>query len=150
MAFDVCDHKIRQLVIRAAQIFRSLKGLPEEKNITILFNEAAPLFGIPSDSIPSSRADHLPTPAETVPPDSPLLRICPRCKQKSFLLNSYCPKCPEFTEQGYRSFFECMKCGYKENSTDPVVVWLEKLGVQFTNQSKQSLGLKTKTPDGIR
>ena len=123
MDFDACDHQIRQIVIKAAGEIRKAKGLPEEKNITVLFNETAPLLGVFVQQISSVAADRLPGPYEMgqVPTETPQntqmskiskklidhKQICPKCGKKSMEIFDICRNCADF-RAGFRSEWRCV------------------------------------------
>jgi len=152
MAFDECDHRIRNIVIRTGKIIRQIKGLPKEKNISILYDETAPLLGLIPSNLSSNNYNHLPTPEESARgnPNSPLVQICPECGKKSYVLRGLCRSCKDAEGGIYRTMFECFECKHKERSKEPMVVWLDRLGIDFKTQSKASLGIKTVTDDGLK
>jgi len=152
MAFDACEHRIRNIIIRAGKIIREAKGLPEEKNITVIYNETAPLFGFASIQLSSRVIGHLPTAEESARdnPDSPLVQICPKCGKKSYFLHGLCRNCKDSEGGKYKTIFKCYECHHEEKSKEPMVVWLDRLGVDFKSQTKKSLGIETITDDGIK
>lgn len=152
MDFDLCEHRIVQLIIRAGNLLREAKGLPEEKNITIIYNETAPLFGIIPKQHSSREADHLPTPEESarVAPQNPYVQTCPECGEKSYYMVAICSSCKASEGGKYKVQFDCFKCMHSEKSEEPMVVWLERLGIDFGTQTKASLGIKTLTDDGLK
>ena len=122
MEFDACDQRIRQIVIKAAIQRRIDAGLPEEKNITTLYNETAPLLGIPIVQMNSGMADHLPGPYEMDQTSTQMQnarmneiskkllehkQICPRCGKKSMEIFDICRSCADF-KAGFRSEWRCM------------------------------------------
>lgn len=152
MAFDPCEHKIRQIVIKVGKIIRSLKGLPEENNITIIYNETVPLLGLYPTQLSSKIVRNLPTVEESARehPDSPLVQICPKCGKKSYFFHSICPKCKDSEGGIYKTIFQCFECKHQEKSKESVVTWLDRLGIDFRTQTKKSLGIKTVTDDGLK
>ncbi len=152
MDFDACDHKIRQIIIKAGEIIRQAKGLPEEKNITVIYNETAPLFGIIPIVISSNIASHLPTPEENARqnPNHPSVQVCPKCGKKSYFLYGICGKCKDSEGGIYKTMFQCFECKHQDKSKESMVVWLERLGIDFRTQTKKSLGIKTLTDNGIK
>lgn len=153
MVFDPCPHQITQIVLKAGAVIRQIKGLPEEKNITILYNETAPLLGVAITPMNSQQADHLPAPHEMKKPDGqPVipLRECLKCGEKAMQIFGLCPTCEDSGGGKYRTKFVCSHCKHEEKSEKHMVAWLQEMGVDFGNQSKQSLGIKTITDDGIK
>lgn len=160
--FDSCDHEKRLLIIRAAKLLREAKGLPEEKNVSLLFQEAAPLFGIIPVQLSTKDVSHLPTPEESAKElvderratanamKAKLIQICPACGEKSYYLRGICKSCKESENEKYKTMWQCFKCKHFEKSEDPVVVWFERLGVDFGTQTKESLGIKTITDEGLK
>jgi len=157
MAFDLNEHNRRQGVIDAAIQRRIDMGLPEEKNITILYNEMAPLLGIVPVQISSRMADHLPSPAEMkdekgefVVPNKP----CPKCGKITFL-NSICQSCKDAEGGKYKSGYTCDEkeggCGFVDEKTDEWITQrLTRMGREVPTGTKESLGIMTKTDDGLK
>lgn len=158
MTFDPCPHQITQVVLKAGAIIRQLKGLPEEKNITVLYNEMAPLLGITPVQTSSREADHLPKLQQIIKDDgTPLvpLQKCPECGKDSMEIFGLCPTCEDAKgEKGepgkYRTKFICKECAYSERSEKHMVMWLQEMGVDFGNQTKKELGVKTITDEGVK
>lgn len=152
MKFDPCEHKIRQIVIKAGKIIRLLKGLPEENNITTIYRETAPLLGLQPIQLSSKIANSLPTIEESAreDPNSPLVQICPKCGKKSYVLHPICKGCKDSEDGKYKTIFQCFECKHEEKSKEPMVVWLDRLGIDFRTQSKKSLGIKTMTDNGLK
>lgn len=158
MAFDQNKHNMTQVILKAGAIIRQLKGLPEENNITILYNETAPLLGVLPQQTSSSEANHLPAPHEMKSEDGiPIvpLQQCPQCGMPSMEIFGLCPSCEDAKgENGepakYKTKFVCKECLYSEKSEKHMVIWLQEMGVEFGNQTKKELGVKTITDDGIK
>ncbi len=160
MAFDACEHRVRGVVIKTGQLIRQLKGLPEERDVTILFNEAAPLLGIPAIQL-SSRQDgnHLPAPHEMKNEKGSFLiprRDCPQCGRKDGLsLVSLCPSCTDSEGGEYHTMWTCIDqgagCGFKMDKSKKFITQvLSEMGVQFGTGTKESLGIKTYTDEGLK
>jgi len=153
MVFDACDHKIRQLVIRAAEEIRKAKGLPEEKNITVLFNEAAPLLGVIAATLSSRNVSKLPAPHEMVNEAGKLLiprRDCPKCGGKECMsLYALCTGCTDAEGGKYLTKWECSLCGHKERFGKAFVQWLDEMGIDFQPGMKADMGIKTATDKGL-
>jgi hypothetical protein len=158
MAFDIKIHDVKQILIKCGRALREAKGLPEINDITILYNEASRALGIPIIETTTLDADHLPAPHEMMKPDGMPeipLRRCPKCGQESMQIFGLCPTCEdakgENGEPGkYRTKFMCTECKHEERSEKHMVIWLQEMGVDFGNQSKKALGIKTITNDGIK
>jgi len=154
VAFDVCDHQIRQIVIRAAQEIRKAKGLLEEKNVTVLFNEAAPLLGVIITSISSKTAFKLPAPHEMIDEKTGKFIIpkkdCPKCGEKECMnLFPLCISCKDAEGGKYKSKWECSKCSHQEISEKAFVQWLDELEIDFQPGMKADMGIKTATDKGL-
>lgn len=155
MDFDTCEHRIRQVVIKAGIQRRKDLGLPEENNITLLYNEMAPLLGIPIVQLNSKMADHLPSPAEMKDADGKFIvpyKSCPKCGKMTFLL-PICQSCKD-AEGGFMSGYKCDEknggCGFVDEKTDEA--WskrLRKMGINIPDGTKESLGVKTITDKGL-
>jgi len=158
MTFDPCPHQITQIVLKAGAIIRELKGFPEERNVTTLYNETAPLLGISPTQMSSSDVDHLPSPQEMKGSDGTSmipLQKCPKCGKDSMEIFGLCPTCEdakgENGEPGkYKTKFVCKECSHFEKSEKHMVIWLQEMGVEFGNQTKKELGIKTITDGGTK
>jgi|SRR3972149_6907872 len=155
MVFDPCNHKITQIVLKAGVIIRQLKGLPEEKDITIIYNETAPLLGILVVQKNSREADHLPSPAEMKNDKGDFIlprKDCPNCNEKNTVfLVSLCPSCKDSEDGKYHSAWTCQKCGViMERSEKFLVKVLTEMGIEIPNGDKKALGIKTITDDGLK
>lgn len=155
MDFDACDHRMRQVIIRAGIQRRKDLGLKEENNITVLYNEMAPLLGVQIVQLDSTIVDHLPSPSENINwPKIP----CPKCGKNSFL-GSICQSCSDAKDENgnvvYRSGYLCDEksggCGFvSEKTGEWITQRLLKMGWQVPTGTKESLGIKTKTDEGIQ
>jgi hypothetical protein len=154
MVFDPCPHQITKIILKAGAIIRELKGLPEEKNITILYNETAPLFGIEPTQMSSRDADHLPSPAEMRDQDGKFIlpkRNCPKCGGiDSMDLFPLCATCTDAEGGKYKSKWECSRCDHKDISEKAFVQWLDELGIDFRPGMKADMGIKTATDNGLK
>ena len=154
MTFDACEHQVRQVVIRAAKEIRKARGLPEESNITTLFNEIAPLLGVPSVNLSSAQIDHLPAPHEMVNEKGRFVvprKDCPKCGiEENMILSSICGSCADAESGKFHSAWLCPTCQYKEKSGKFFTQWLTELGVEIPTGHKQDMGIKTLTDDGLR
>jgi hypothetical protein len=153
--FDSCEHRIRQLVIKAAQEIRKAKGLPEEKNISTLFDETAPLLGVAVKQISSIDMPRMPFSYELTDNKTGDFVIprkdCPKCgEKKSMVLAPICASCKDAEGGKYKSLWECLKCGEKEVSEKAFVQWLDELGIDFKSGMKADMGIKTATDEGLK
>lgn len=153
--FDPCDHKVRQIVIKAGREIRKAKGLPEEKDITVLFNETAPLLGIAVQILRSTDASKMPAPHEMKQPDGrPIIpqRACIQCGNQTMALFPLCSSCSDAEGGKYRTMWKCTHpgCEHKEKSEKFFAKWLDELGIDFKSGTKQSLGIKTVTDEGLK
>jgi len=158
MAFNPEIHQVKLIIIKCGKALREAKGLPEEKNITTLYEEASAILGMPTISTTTQDADHLPAPHEMVRENgTPIipLRKCPRCGKEAMQMFGLCHTCKDAEgENGeigkYKVKFECKECQFQEKSDKPMVLWLQEMGVDFGMMSKKNLGIKTITDDGIK
>ena len=166
MVFDPCQHHITQLVLKAGTLIRQLKGLSEEKNITHLYNETAPLLGIAINQMSSKDADHLPSPSEMKKPDGTFLvprKDCPKCgREQNMIFGPLCRGCEDAEGGKYKTMWFCGEmdgtrqlipgtgCGFKQRSEKYFIETLDELKVEIPNGMKQSLGIKTFTDDGFK
>ena|SRR3989337_1089869 len=147
MAFDLCDHKTKQIIIKFGKLI-----WPEEKNITVLYQKASEAIGMEVVKTTSAMANHLPTPEESAKenPQSKFSIICPKCNKKSYVLHSLCKGCKDAEGGIYKTMFKCYECHHVEKSKEPLVIWMQRLGIEFGTQSKESLGIKTVTDEGLK
>jgi hypothetical protein len=154
--FDLCEHKIRRLIIKAAASLRVVKGLPEEKNITILYAEGAEFLGIPVVGMSSDVANRLPDSTEMKDDRGQFIlprKDCPKCGTKgSVVIAGVCHNC-EDGKKGFKSKWFCSaskECGYFELSERPVVSWLNELNPDWQGGMKAELGIRTATDEGLK
>lgn len=152
--FDICDLKIRDLAIKAARLLRKEKGLPEEKNITTLYEEIAPLLGLPPSKISSQQINHLPAPHEMINTDTGKFIVprkdCPSCGNKeSMNLHPICQSCEDAEGGKYNSMWKCEKCQFKDKSTKYFLQWMNEMGIDIGGM-KNKLGIKTVTDEGLK
>lgn len=166
MSFDLCEHKIRQIVIEAAKEIRKAKGLPEEKNITILFNETAPLLGVFVQQINSAQTARLPAPHEMVDEKTGEFIIprkdCPQCGRKDGLsLKSICPSCTDSEGGKYHTMYSCEEfgaftgkpigCGFKTEKSEMFMAQrMSEENPDWQGGMKADMGIKTVTDDGLK
>ncbi len=165
MIFDPCEHKIRQLVIRAGNEIRRAKGLSEELNVTVLFNETAPLLGIPVIQFSSRKhGDHLPAPHEMKDDKGKFIvprKDCPQCGRKDGLsLKSICPSCTDSEGGKYHTMYSCEEmepdgkligCGFKTEKSDKIMAQrMSEENPDWKGGMKKDLGIKTITDEGLK
>jgi len=161
MTFDPCPEKMRQIVIKAARLRRKELGLPEEKNITILYGEMAPLLGIPVVQLNSRIANHLPSPAEMRDDKGAFIlprKDCPHCgKKDTFVIFPICPSCNDSEGGKFKSGWRCDErlggCGFVGDKSEKF--WRQRMKdeypeVEIPDGSKQELGILTITNNGLR
>lgn len=153
MVFDPCPHRITQLVLKAGAIIRQLKGLPEENNITVLFNETAPLLGIAVVPMDSRKIDHLPSPSEMKNESGEFIvprKDCSNCGG-TMVLGPICPSCKDAEGGKYRSGYKCEACQFVDEKTHEFFTQrLSRMGVEIPEGMKQAMGIKTLTDDGLK
>jgi hypothetical protein len=153
MTFDPCPHKITQLVLKSGAIIRQLKGLPEEKNITTLYNETAPLLGISPTVVSSSDADHLPSPGEIRDDLGKFVvprKDCPKCGGTT-VLGPICQSCEDAEGGKYKSGYKCEACQLVDDKTEEFFTQrLTRMGVEVPEGMKQALGIRTLTDEGLK
>jgi hypothetical protein len=163
MEFDACEHKIRQIIIKAGREIRRIKGLPEEKNITVIFNEVADLFGV-KKTLTSRDANHLPSPHE-MKNDKGMFIIprkdCPHCGRKEGLsLKSLCRSCIDSEGGKYNTMYSCEEvgpdgkpigCGFKSDKSEKFMSQImTELNPDWDGGIKKDLGIKTITDEGLK
>jgi hypothetical protein len=155
MVFDPCPHLVTQVVIRAGAIIRELRGLPEEKNITILYNETAPMLGVAPTRMTSREVSKLPAPNETVSPKTnrPIMpkKDCLKCGgEKCVILDPLCRSCTDSNHGEFNTIWTCELCGDKIKSNKFYVQWLNEEVPNWGSAMKQSAGIKTVTDSGLK
>ena len=148
-----CREEIVRIILKAGRYIRQLKGLPEEENITTLYEETSIILGIPTIPTKTQNVDHLPAPHKMKSPDGRLiipLRKCPKCEKDAMQIFGLCPTCKDSEGGKYRTKFVCNECQYADKSEKHMVTWLQEMGVDFGNQPKKELGIKTITDDGVK
>ncbi len=147
MAFNIEEHKERQKIINYGRT-----KWPDEKNITKLYEMTIKELGIEIKVLDTITANHLPTPEESARenPSSKFSIVCPKCQKKSYVLHGLCKSCKDAEGGKYKTMFKCYECGNQGKSEKPLVLWLQRLGIEFGTQSKGSLGVKTITDKGLR
>jgi hypothetical protein len=152
MVFDACEEKIRQVVIKAAIELRKARGQSEERNITILFREAASLLGVFVDNLSSAQADHLPSPGEMKNEKKQFViprKDCPRCRG-TMVLGSICQSCKDAEGGKYKSGYKCEMCQFVDDKSEKFFTQrLVELGIDVPNGMKQAMEIKTITDEGF-
>jgi hypothetical protein len=158
MVFDPQIHHDRHSLIQVAIIRRRLTGLPEEKNISVLYNEICLLLGLPSIEILSTEADHFPSPGETDGVGKFIVprKDCSKCgKKEGMLLTPLCVSCKEAEGGKYKSGYTCNQklggCGFVDDKTDEWFTQrLSRMGMEIPTGTKESLGILTSTDEGLK
>jgi len=164
MVFDPCPHQITQIILKAGAVIRQLRGLPEENNITILYNETAPLLGIAPKLMSSKDADHYPAPHErkdeqgnfTIP-----RKDCPQCGRKDGLsLKSICPSCTDSEGGKYHTMYSCeeigperkpLGCGFKTDKSEKFMAQqMSEMNPDWAGGMKRDIGIDTITDDRLK
>ena len=157
MTFDPQAHQDRQTLILAATVRRRLKGLPEEKNISVLYNEICTILELPVIEISSKDANHFPAPHEMTDATNRFVvprKDCPSCpdfeEKQSMILTAICRSCEDAEGGKYKTMWQCQRCKYKEKSEKVFIQWLNELGIEIPNGPKVALGIKTITDEGLK
>jgi hypothetical protein len=157
MVFDPCPEQKTQIVVKAGILRRRELGLPEEKNITTLYNEMAPLLGIVVASKSSRTVNHLPSPAEMKDEKGEFIiprKDCPKCGGSMTMpLGPICPSCKDSEGGIYRSGYKCevKTCEYVDDKNEEFFTQrLSRMGVEIPTGPKQAMGIKTITDDGLK
>jgi hypothetical protein len=159
MAFDLEIHNVKQILIKCGRALREAKGLPSEKNISVLYREASEALGIPLIETTSVDADHLPAPHEMMSPDGNKFVVprkdCPQCGGKeTIVLGPLCASCADAKdEEGnirYHTMWKCLSCDAKDRSEMFFSQWMTELGIEMPTGPKQALGIKTFTDAGMK
>jgi hypothetical protein len=166
MAFNPEIHQIKLIVIKCGEELRKARGLPEERNITTLYEEASSILGIPTIQTTTQDADHYPAPHEMKDEGGKFIvprKDCPQCgKKDSMLLGPLCKSCEDSEGGKYKSMYQCGEkdrggkiipetgCGHKEKFKEHFVQICNELGVDFKGGTKESMGIRTYTDDGLK
>lgn len=152
MAWDICDHKLRDLIMRAEKECRRLENKEEERNITTLYLDGCKRFNLAPRQPKSTDVSHLPTPEESgkANPDSPWVLLCPKCKEKSYVMYPICRSCKDSEGGKYRTMFKCFKCNHVDKSEKFFSQWISDMGLEMPTGSKKELGIKTVTNTGLK
>lgn len=147
MAFDLCEHNIRQIIIKCGKLL-----YPDENDVTVLYQKTCVLLGRRTDLVSSSSVNHLPSPEESAKADplNKLTTICPKCGKRSYVIYGLCKSCKDAENGIYKTMFKCYECQYQVKSKEPIVIWMQRLGIEFGTQSKESLGVRTITDEGVK
>jgi hypothetical protein len=157
-------HKVKNIIIECGRALRVAKGLPEELNITILYEEASLALGLPLIPTTTREANHLPAPYEMVGPNGmPIIprKDCPQCGRKDGLsLKSICPSCTDSEGGKYHTMYSCEEigpdrkpigCGFKTEKSEVFMVQrMSELNPNWQSGMKQELGIKTITDTGLK
>lgn len=150
---DECREIITKLVIEAGKIIRQLKGLPEEKNITELYKETAPLLGVEPRTGTSRDArtqDGINKVKDKKRAPLMPLQKCPSCSKETMELKPLCRTCTDAEGGKYKTKWECSECGHKEKSEKFYIQWLKEKGVEWRGGMKKEIGIKTATDEVLK
>ena len=166
MTFDPCEHQKTQIVLKAGAIIRQLKGLPEENNITTLYEETAPLLGVTIVKMSSQTANHLPSPAEMKDQAGKFIvrrKDCPQCGRKeSMQLVALCQTCEDAEHGKYKTMWLCggkdlngnfipgSGCEAKDKSPKFYTQWMTEMGIEIPTGPKKDFGIQTMTDKGLK
>jgi len=165
MTFDPQVHQDRITLIHAATVRRRLKGLPEEKNITILYNEICSILELPLIEITSKDANHFPAPAKMKTDTGQFVlprKDCSQCgKKESMMLVALCQSCEDAEGGKYKTMWLCGEkdlngnfisgsgCGMKDKSDKFFTQWMTELGIEIPTGPKKDFGIQTITDKGV-
>jgi len=159
MEFDLCKFQVNNVLVKAGKLIRQLKGLPEERDISKLCREAALLLGIPIEQtlFTSKEASVLPR-AQDISNGKNNFYIprkdCPVCKaEKSLILVSLCPTCKDAEGGKYHSAWRCdnKECMATIDKSEKFITQaLKDLGQEVPTGTKEELGIKTLTDEGVK
>jgi len=165
MTFDPEIHKVKEIIIKCGRALREAKGLPEEKNISILYDEASMALGIPMIETTTGDADHLPAPHEMKNEGGKFIvprKDCPQCGRKDGLsLKSICPSCTDSEGGKYHTMYSCEEmgsftgkpigCGFKTEKSEMFMAQrMSELNPDWQSGMKADMGIKTVTDDGLK
>jgi len=165
MAFDPEIHKIKDIIVKCGRALREAKGLPEELNISILYEEASLALNLPLIVTTTREANHLPAPYEMVGSNGmPIIprKDCPQCGRKDGLsLKSICPSCTDSEGGKYHTMYSCEEfgsftgkpigCGFKTEKSEMFMVQrMSELNPNWQSGMKADMGIKTVTDDGLK
>jgi hypothetical protein len=153
MVFDPCPHQITQIILKAGAVIRKLKGLPEEKNITILYNETVTILGMAISKVDSSTISHLPSPGEMRDEFGKFIvprKGCYKCGG-TMVLGPICQSCEDAEGGKYKSGYKCESCQFVDDKSEMFFTQrLTAMGVDVPEGIKQVLGIKTLVDDGLK
>lgn len=157
--WEAASQLIRQILITAGQKLRETKGLSAEDDLDKLYHETAIEFGLVNidevgGRVRTDGVNKLPAPHEMTDEQGNFViprKDCPQCGEKaSMVLGPLCQSCEDAEGGRYKSMWQCVRCGNKDRSGKFFTQWLNELGVDFRSGSKESLGIKTYTNEGLK
>jgi hypothetical protein len=157
--FDLCKFQVNNVLLKVGKVIRELKGLPEEKDITKLVQEAAIMLGIPIQQTlwTSSEANELPRMQDMKDKNDNFIvprKECPVCHEKeSLALLSICPTCKESENGKYHSAWKCLNknCMTTVEKYEKFISQMYvELGYSTPTGLKKDLGIQTITDEGIK
>jgi len=164
MAFNPEIHKVKEIIIKCGRALRVARGLPEELNISILYEEASLALGLPLIQTTTADADHLPAPYEMKNDQGKFIvsrKDCPQCGYKDGLsLKSICPSCTDSEDGKYHTMYSCEEmgpegkkigCGFKTEKSEKFMAQrMSEENPNWEGGMKQDLGVRTITDDGVK
>ena len=164
MAFDANVHLEKLRLIEAGRRLRLEKGLPEERNISILYQEGLTAEGKVAVSTTSRTVNHLPAPYEMKTSEGNFIvprKDCPQCGRKDGLsLKSICPSCTDSENGKYHTMYSCeeigpdrkpLGCGFKTEKSEKFMTQrMSELNPDWEGGMKKDIGIDTITDDGLK
>jgi len=164
MPFDATVHLETLRLIEVARKLRKDKGLPEERNVTILHQEGAAFEGKEVVKFTSRKVNHLPAPHEMQNDNGKFIiprKDCPQCGRKDGLsLKSLCRSCTDSEDGKYNTMYSCeeigsdgkpLGCGFKTEKSEKVMAQrMSEENPDWKGGMKQELGIMTITNDGLK
>ncbi len=149
--FDPLPHLMNNLVLRCGRVM-----FPKIRELRALYLKTCEAVHMAPIQTTSAMANRYPPPQETAP-----VMACPKCGKMEYRLyniNSGCGGCKKESEDGkYNTKWWCHSdsppetgCGHMEKSEMFLTQWYNELKVEYGNQTKESLGVKTITDEGVK
>ena len=164
MAFDASVHLETLRLIEVGRQLRIEKGLPEERNVSILHQEGAASEGKEVVKFTSRKVNHLPAPHEMQNDAGKFIiprKDCPQCGRKDGLsLKSICPSCTDSESGKYHTMYSCeemgpdgkpLGCGLKTEKSEKFMVQrISEENPNWEGGMKQEMGIMTVTDSGVK
>jgi len=159
--FDAQYLLVRSILITVGEKLREARGLPPQKDLDLLFKEAAIEFGLetltPEPAEDQQAVQRLPAPHEMEDENGKFIlprKDCPQCGEKeSMTIGPLCHSCKDAQREDgqagfYKTMWKCQKCDFKDKSTQFFTQILNELKIDFGTGTKESMGIKTFTDEG--